>query len=122
MQEFSDEETRRRENALKLQEKLEKVTPELFSEFLYKHGVPVVQCLTCGSEDIGIPQTQTISIGPNGSSQSHYVDFIKLEAGGPPHSLTHYQYRLICNNCGFTSHFAVYPVVKWIEETQGNDA
>lgn len=112
---MQDEESRQAELRIRFQRRLEKVTAELLSEFLYKRGVPVVKCLLCSSEDIVIPQTRLLQSGPDGRSSATYVDFIKVDAGGPPLSLMHYQYRLICKNCGFTSHLAVWPVLQWLE-------
>ncbi|MEQ9886190.1 hypothetical protein [Pectobacterium zantedeschiae] len=97
-------------------ERLSKVSPELLSEFLYKRGVHVVKCLMCGSEDIGIPQTQELIVYPAGSGTKVYVDYVRVESAGPNYSIMKYQYRLICRNCGFISNLAVWPVLTWIEE------
>lgn len=112
---MDDEKSRQRELELTLQRRLEKVTPDLLSEFLFKRGIEVFRCLLCGSEDIGIPQCNVHQSGPDGASSRSFVDYIKLDAGGPRFSLMHYQYRIICRNCGFTHHVAVWPVLKWIE-------
>lgn len=114
---MDDEQERQRELKRTLQKRLEKVTPELLSEFLFVKGIETFKCLLCGSEDIGIPQWKS---GPKGSERA-YVDYIKIDAGGPPHSLMHYQYRIICRNCGYTHQLAVWPVLKWIEDGD-NDA
>lgn len=113
---MEDEQERQRQLELTLQGRLEKVTPELLSEFLFKRGVETFRCLLCGSENIGIPQCDVLQTGPEGSSSKVFVDYIKLDADGPRFSLMHYQYRIICRNCGFTHHLAVWPVLKWIEE------
>ncbi|WP_064511711.1 hypothetical protein [Buttiauxella gaviniae] len=117
---MQDEDDRQRKNSLTLQRRLEQVTPALLSEFLYKRGIPVFTCLLCGSEDIGIPECGVIQTGPDGSERKTFVDYIKLEADGPPSSIMQYQYRVICRNCGFTHHIAVWPVLKWVEEGKEN--
>lgn len=105
-----------------LHERLTKVSPELLSEFLYKRGVPVVRCLMCGSADIGIPQRQELTVGPDGSADKVYVDYTGVVANGQKFSLLHCQYRLICRNCGFVSNLAAFPVLKWIElEKEGEN-
>lgn len=113
---MQDEEKRQADLRLQLQKRLERVSPELFAMFLYEKKVQAVHCVMCGHEDLGTPQAEIIETGPNGSSSRAYVDYIKLTGGGAPYSLANYQYRLICNTCGFTIHFAAYPVIKWIEE------
>ena len=113
---MEDEQARQRELNTKLQRRLSKVTPDLLSEFMFKRGVETFRCLLCGSEDVGIPQCREHISGPDGSMTKAYVDYIKVDADGPPFSLMHYQYRIICRNCGFTHHIAVWPVLKWIED------
>lgn len=114
------EEARERELSVILQRKFETVTPELFSEFLYIKGVPVVRCLMCGSEDMGIPQ-QTSHINPlmnpgvNSKNTVTYVDPVKVDGGGARFTIMNYEYRVICRNCGFVSSFAAWPVMNWIE-------
>lgn len=119
---MQEEIDRQRELTTLLHKRLEKVTPALFAEFLYKRGVPDVRCLLCGSESIGIPETSLLSVGPEGTGNTSYLNFVKVETYGPPYSLMDYQYRLICKNCGYTSHIAVWPVLKWIEEDNGQGA
>lgn len=113
---MEDEKQRQMQLQLTLQRRMEKVSPELLSEFLFKRGIETFKCLLCGSEDIGIPQCNLLQSGPDGSVSKTFVDYIKLDADGPPFSLMHYQYRIICRNCGFTHHLSVWPVLKWIEE------
>ncbi|HBV6758986.1 MULTISPECIES: hypothetical protein [Klebsiella] len=110
------EQERQQQLQLSLQDRLQKVSPELFAEFLSKKGVNSEYCPVCGSNDIGTPQVDVMTVGPDGASRRTYIDYVKLIAGGTPHSLAHYQYRLICNTCGYTAHFAVYPVLKWVED------
>ena len=118
---MEDEQERQLELRRALQKRLEKVTPELLSEFLFLKGIETFKCLLCGSEDIGIPQCQHHTSRKNGNEGKAFVDYINVDADGPPHSLMHFQYRIICRNCGFTHHLAVWPVLKWIEDGE-NDA
>ncbi|MGQ8844007.1 hypothetical protein ACUTQW_16420 [Serratia sp. TSA_7] len=117
---MEDENERQRQIKQTLQNRMERVTPDLLSEFLFTQGVQTFRCLLCGSEDIGIPQCNVHKSGPEGSSSVTFVDYIKLDASGPPHSLMHYQYRVICRNCGFTHHIAVLPVLEWVEGDKSN--
>ena len=110
------EHERQHQLKLLLQEWLQYVSPELFAEFLSEKGVNSGYCPLCGGNDIGSPQVDVMNVGPAVASRSTYIDYVKLIAGGTPHSLAHYQYRLICNTCGYTAHFAVYPVLKWVED------
>lgn len=118
---MQDEEQRQTMLRHQLQRRLEKVSPELLSQFLYERGVPVVTCLLCHSNDIVIPQAAVLTVGSPVESSHIYVRHTLLDTDGPPLSLDRYEYRLICNNCGYTSHIAVYPVLKWIEarESEG---
>lgn len=113
---MEDEQQRQERLKVMLQRRLEKVTPELFSEFLFERGVWTVKCLMCGSEDISVPNATTITVGPEGYHGGTYVIPVKLDTEGPPHSLAKYEYRLICKNCSFSMHFATWPVLKWVEE------
>ena len=95
-----------------LHRRLEKITPELFSQFLNEKVAKDVKCLNCDSLDIAIPQIDAIHVGPPGfkESSNSFVSYTKVDSIGPRYSLLNYEYRLICKNCGFTSHYAVYPV------------
>ncbi|MFJ5443574.1 hypothetical protein [Pectobacterium sp. CHL-2024] len=110
----------------KLKERFEKISPELFSDFLGLHGVLVLACPICHKIGMSIPQVQVhqsvISVGgseqDNEFNSSHvfsYVDFICVDANAPDQILS-YEYRVICKNCGFSNHFAVHPVVQWVEQ------
>ncbi|HCK1023744.1 hypothetical protein [Citrobacter braakii] len=114
------EQERQEELTRTLFTRLEKVTPELFAEFLDERVGKEIKCLNCGSLDIGIPQAQVMTVGPDGSTHGAYVSFVRIESFEPRYSLLNYQYRLICKNCGFTSHYAVYPVLNWIEQEKGS--
>ncbi|CNI05746.1 Uncharacterised protein [Yersinia pekkanenii] len=112
------EDERERQLNQRLYDRLSKVSPELLSEFLYKRGVPVVSCLMCHSDNIGIPQTE---IDNYESGKFTYISYVKVDTDGPRLSLMNYHYRLICRNCGFTSNIAVWPVLKWIEEQRNGE-
>ncbi|EAT9391678.1 hypothetical protein EOV56_17690 [Salmonella enterica subsp. enterica serovar Tennessee] len=113
---MEDEKQRQMQLQLTLQRRLEKVTPELFSEYLFERGVWTVKCPMCGSTDISVPNASSLTVGPGGSESSIYVIPVKLDTEGPPHSLVKYEYRLICKNCSFSMHFATWPVLKWVEQ------
>lgn len=117
---MQDEEQRQAALRYQLQRRLEKVTPELLSQFMYERGVPVVKCLLCHSNDIGIPQASVFTVGSSVGENHTYVRHTVLNTDGPPLALDRYEYRLICNNCGYTSHIAVYPVLKWLESRGGS--
>lgn len=114
------EQERNEELTRALFSRLEKVTPELFAEFLDLKVGKEISCLNCGSFDIGIPQAQVITVGSDGSPSGSYISFVRVDSFEPRYSLLNYQYRLICKNCGFTSHYAVYPVLNWIEQERGD--
>lgn len=118
---MQDEEQRQAALRYQLSQRLEKVTPELLSQFLFERGVPVVTCLLCHSNDIGIPQAALLSVGSRHETYT-YVRYTTLQTDGPPLALDNFEYRLICNNCGFTSHVAVYPVLRWVESKDANNA
>jgi len=118
---MQDEEVRLEVARQALQKRMEKVTPELLSQFMFERGVPVVKCMLCHSNDIGIPQAAKLTeAGPRGSVYT-YVRYVTLDTDGPRMALDNFEYRLICNNCGFTSHIAVYPVLRWIEAKEKKD-
>ncbi|WP_025245511.1 hypothetical protein [Candidatus Sodalis pierantonius] len=49
------------------------------------------------------------------------MDYITINANGAPHDpVLDYQYRLICKNCGFTSHLAIHPVLDWLDQRNKN--
>ncbi|QCT20846.1 hypothetical protein FEM41_14925 [Jejubacter calystegiae] len=92
------------------------VTVDKFHSFLTDRGlIRGLTCRMCGSDDIGVPLMSFLGGTP-------FLNYSKVDGGGPPHSLYNYEYRLPCNNCGFVHSFAVYPVLKWIEEQEGNGA
>lgn len=99
-----------------IQNKLQRVTPELLSEFLYKRGVKVFRCLLCGSEDCRIPQT-TINRGmPN---EATFVDAIKADENFQSlDAITNYQYRFICMGCGYVHFISALPIKDWLDEEE----
>ncbi|AFB83810.1 hypothetical protein ACWYBI_003082 [Salmonella enterica subsp. enterica serovar Cerro] len=113
---MEDEKKRQMQLQLTLQRRLEKVTPELFSEYLFERGVKTVICPICGSDDISIPNASSMTVGPEGCESNTYAIPVKLDTEGPPYSLVKYEYRLICKNCAYSMHFATWPVLKWVEQ------
>lgn len=118
---MEDDQELQKEMKTELHHRLAKVSPDLLSEFLFKRGVEVFKCLLCGSEDIGIPQCHVLTSDPDDDAFSTFVDYIKVDSDDPPYSLMNYQYRIICRNCGFTHHLAVWPVLKWVEAEMPNE-
>ncbi len=111
-----DKETRKqieRELENDLVKMLSVVTLDNFFNFLVDKGIEGLTCRVCGSGDIGVPLTTH-------AGHSEFLNYSVVDGGGPPHSLFNYEYRLPCNNCGFVHSFAVYPVLKWIEDQEGN--
>ncbi|MEN3258507.1 hypothetical protein AAH678_06840 [Sodalis endosymbiont of Spalangia cameroni] len=106
--------------------RLEKISPDLFACFLSERGISELRCPICHCPDMNIPQVGLIVVGVESASiDSHppvYVDYITINANGTPHdSVLNYQYRLICKNCGFTSHFAIHPVLDWFDKRNKNE-
>lgn len=97
-----------------IQKKLQRVTPEILSEFLYKRSVRVFGCLLCGSEDCRVPQTAIIN--PDLSSGAVFVDATMVDANGQSQAIMNYHYRLICGNCGYTHFISALPVNEWLDE------
>ncbi|EBB3994477.1 hypothetical protein JKM78_004011 [Citrobacter freundii] len=113
--------------------RLQSVTPQLFARFLTEKGVPGC-CLACGRTDLSTPETTSVDISksPFGkvkfnelseaereeyitATQVNYVTPIKIEPDKIA-SVSNHQYRLVCQNCGFTSYFRAANVVYWIED------
>ena len=111
-----DKETRKqieRDLDNELMKMLSVVTMDKFSSFLVERGIEGLTCKMCGSDDIGVPLMAPIG-------HQAFLNYSKVDGGGPPYSLYNYEYRLPCNNCGFVHSFAVYPVLKWIEDQEGD--
>ena len=117
---MEDEQDRQRELRRTLQKRLEKVTPALLSQFLYERGITLVTCLLCHSNDIVIPQALALATGSPVENAYIYLRPTLLDTDVHPLSLERFEYRLICNNCGYTSHIAAFPVLKWIEAREGD--
>ncbi|EPO3378563.1 hypothetical protein ACT9WY_004698, partial [Enterobacter hormaechei] len=83
---MEDEKQHQMQLQLTLQRRLEKVTPELFSEYLFERGVKTVICPICGSDDISIPNASSITVGPDGCESSIYAIPVKLDTEGPSYS------------------------------------
>ncbi|MBU9997981.1 hypothetical protein KTQ03_11215 [Klebsiella michiganensis] len=118
--EESEQEKRERELMEILWKKFRSLSPELFSEFLAKRGVPIVSCPICGGTDMAIPQaSEQIYDGDKPTAEwLTYVNPSKESSFGfePLHSLIHYNYRIICKNCGHENRFSAYPVLTWLEK------
>lgn len=96
-----------------LTEMLSVVTMDKFSDFVVERIDGGLVCQMCGSTDIGVPLRTFLGGNP-------FLNYSKVDGGGPPHSLFNYEYRLPCNNCGYVHSFAVYPVLHWIEGKEGS--
>ncbi|WP_339057613.1 hypothetical protein [Candidatus Regiella endosymbiont of Tuberolachnus salignus] len=117
-------------SVLSIHQRLERVTPELFTRFFYAKKVPEMSCFWCHTANMSIPQmdvTPVAAYNPDsestsgGASQSSsYVGYICINPTQPT-SVLSYQYRIICKKCGFTNHIAVHPILNWLEENAGNN-
>ncbi|HGM4960246.1 TPA: hypothetical protein ACKPZ6_003824 [Serratia liquefaciens] len=100
-------------------ERLEGITPGLFSAFLSAKNAGQ-RCLSCGSPHIVVPETdhQTFTASLKGGSSSSaktYVTYFKIRELKPV-STDNSEYRVICTNCGFTSYYWAHLVVNWAEK------
>lgn len=98
-----------------IQKKLERVTPELLSEFLYKRGVKVFRCMLCGGEDVAIPQR---TINPCQSNEVIIADATMGDANGHPQAIMNYQYRVICKECGYVHFISALPIKDWLDKRE----
>jgi transcription elongation factor Elf1 len=120
MSQDTNEQHRQSQLAQALQDRFERISPEVFADFLTSHGVAKLTCPICYHDDMAIPQVSVTTVGPDGSDQKTYISCVKINGdNSSPYSLLNYQYRVICKNCGFTSSFAVHPVILW-SESQGD--
>lgn len=110
-------------NDIKL--KLEKVSPQKFSDFLGGNGIPILTCGVCHKIGMIVPQVQvmqTIVVSDKTTLTERelepkkytYIDYVCIKPESSS-SLLSYEYRIICKSCGFASHFSVLPVINWIE-------
>ena len=108
-----------------IKSKLEKVSPQKFSDFLGEKGIPVLTCGVCHKIGMIVPQVQILQTALSNDNTTFteselepneytYIDYICIKPEST-YSLLAYEYRIICKNCGFASHFSVLPVINWIE-------
>ncbi|MRT10805.1 hypothetical protein GJV07_00675 [Enterobacteriaceae bacterium RIT711] len=117
--------------------RLQKVTPELFAQFLSDKGVSR-RCLACGHSELSTSETMSLdsSLSPFGSrpiseltleeteeymkaTAVHYVTPSVID-NDKRSLVSNYQYQLICANCGYTSLFRAANVVYWVEALNVN--
>lgn len=125
--------TQRDEYQRKQYRRIQAVTPQLFAKFLAEKGVPG-HCLACGHHELSTPETMIIdsSRSPFADERTselteeeiqqhidaaavNYVTPSLIDESKSP-LVSNYQYRLICQNCGFISYFRAANVVYWVEE------
>lgn len=108
-----------------IQSRLEQVSADDFALFLVEKNVGRLFCPICRSRDMSVPQVEAFGYAvcnrpPVGGITSDlrysYIEFICIDPSKPD-SIYSYQYRIICKNCGFTSHYAVHPVLEWFEDS-----
>ncbi|PVY86606.1 hypothetical protein [Pantoea ananatis] len=119
---MNDEEKRVEKIKEELWDKFRKITPEILSQFFFEKGVPRVSCPICNVSDMSVPQTSETIDFYNGIKDLRvtyvsptHVPFFEHE---PRFSLLHFEYRLICKNCGYVNRFAVFPVLKWFGDKE----
>ena len=114
---------------IKLLQRLEKVTPDLFGKFLAEKNASQV-CLSCGSTKLSVPESRTIpkpSPADKHSSKSAeekrqwlisqmhpYVTPTFNHPGEYPR-LGNVDYRVSCLNCGHVHLYRAAPTVEWVE-------
>lgn len=113
--------------------RLQLVTPTLFAKFLAEKGVSG-NCLACGSTELSTPETMSLDssrylfkdkkrseLTPDERALNahaaavHYVTPSIIDPNKAP-LISNYQFRMICQNCGFISYFRAASVVFWVEE------
>ncbi|EKO3656442.1 hypothetical protein M3906_000253 [Vibrio metschnikovii] len=100
---------------LALQKRFEQVSPQMLSKYFDSKNIGLIICPICSSNDIGVPNANNSGT----EKPTPYVIPVKIDTEGPPFSFSNYEYRLICKNCSHTIHFAVWPIMKWIESESG---
>lgn len=112
--------------------KLSKVTPQLFAEFMATRGASTT-CISCGSRNLSVPETLTfvdnaIPEGFGAMTPAQQVAVIKKAKrinvvhyliGNPSVPLlSDFEFRVNCANCGHVSLYRAHPIVQWIEEQE----
>ncbi len=113
--------------------RLQLVTPQLFAQFLSEKGVGR-RCLACGHTELSTPETMSLdsSLSPfpdkriselTEEESRQYVEATAVHYVTPSvideskkSLISSYQYRLVCQNCGFISYFRAANVVYWVED------
>ncbi|MBF7995596.1 hypothetical protein [Rahnella laticis] len=135
LEEINDGGNAAREKRLyELHARLEKVTPELFADFLIEKGAKS-HCLSCHSSRISVLQRSKVDFekipDPKVTSELEpmevarlwseatviYLRFFKIDPDRD-NVLTNLQYRTNCQNCGFISHYRVLAVLEWVESLE----
>lgn len=113
----------------KLEKRLTEITTDIFASFLLAKNASR-HCLSCGSVKLRVPERGIISRdevdGETGEPVIYYyVKFYKL-GQSTRNTLSDYEYRVICLNCGHTSLYRSRNVVRWHEQQkraiQGDNA
>ncbi|WP_225085105.1 hypothetical protein [Pectobacterium colocasium] len=128
---FATQTLKRERAEEKLKERLMKVTPKLFAEFLSAKGA-AQHCLSCGSPALSVPESGSlgsVDLPENASELSpeelvksinslvtRYVTYRYVDPTAYPRP-SNCEYRVSCINCGHVSFYRVYPVLKWIENS-----
>lgn len=107
-----------------LQQRLERISADDFALFLAEKNIGRLFCPMCRSRNMSIPLVEAFGYAvikdePSHSPRYSFIEFICIDPNRPA-SILSYQYRIICKNCGFTSHYAVHPVVEWVESRDNN--
>ncbi|WP_273818150.1 hypothetical protein [Providencia rettgeri] len=116
-------------------EKLTKITPQLFFQFLTEKGFSA-QCISCGAKELSVPESgfldddkipanfeelnkaeQTEAIE---QATTKYVSYIFLEKRSSDFfDLVGSYYKMHCLNCGHLSLYRSSTVLKWLESKEG---
>lgn len=114
MSDFKDEKA-------SLQKRFEQVSPDMLTKFFESKNIHMATCPICSSNDIGTPSTKKDRATEGFDDTRLYITPVRIDTEGPPYSLVHYEYRLICKNCAHTMRFAVWPILSWVEKEKGLD-
>ncbi|ENK1841807.1 hypothetical protein ACOSP8_004012 [Enterobacter hormaechei] len=113
--------------------RLQLVTPQLFAQFLSEKGV-ARSCLACGHSELSTPETMSLDSSrspfpekkPSELTEEESQQYFEATAvhyatpslidESKTKLVSNYQYRLVCQNCGFISYFRAANVVYWVED------
>lgn len=116
MDDISPENTKIREFV----ERLKTVTGPRFFHYLNEKQVKTT-CQMCGYNGRQIIDETNYTTSQdrlNNRPPRTFVTFYYHTPGIPVHSINHYYYRLICDNCGFVTQHSARYVINWLDNEE----